>query len=96
MTMLHSTSQLIERKLRNVIPTTWSLTVEPNGFLIIPTFINLGSEKPQHRLTDEAWRIAKLVSFKNFVSIEKTKEGGRLIYSKDDSDQWFQIQLDLA
>jgi hypothetical protein len=83
----------IGKKLTETLLPSWQLREEQYGFLVTtpkgPTGIEL-----QHKLSDEAWRLAKTVGYKKFTSIEKTPEGAFLVYSRDASDNWFQILVD--
>jgi hypothetical protein len=83
----------IAKKLAHSILPNWALSEEQFGFLVTAP---KGSAEPelQRKLQEEAWRLAKIVCYKKFTSIEKTPEGAYLIYSKEDADTWFQILLD--
>jgi hypothetical protein len=87
-----STSE-IKTKIVQVLLPDWRLREEQFGFLVTPPKNTTEIELPR-KLSDEAWRLARAVSFKKFTSIEKTREGAYLIYSKDGADTWIQILLD--
>jgi hypothetical protein len=76
-------------QIKRAMKPGWSLTTEAEGFV-------LDQPKDTHQLANselwtETWRIARVVKFDKFLSIEKNSTAGYLILSRDSRDNWFQI-----
>jgi hypothetical protein len=78
-------------KIKNVMKSDWSLTVEPEGFIL--TQPKNTTRLSKNELWSETWRVARMVKLDKFLSIEE-ETAGYLVLSRDDEDNWFQMLVE--
>jgi hypothetical protein len=84
-------SEEVKELILMAILPEWQISEEDFGIVVTPPSRTANQKELQSLARTEAWRLARKLGFSKFTSIEKTKEGGHLVYSKDESGKWFQI-----
>ena len=87
-------AQGVAIELNFLLKPGWKLFEEPEHFRIVaPSALNR-IETASIDLRHEVWRIAQFVAYSDYVSIQKTAEGGYRLISKTASGEGFEIAFD--
>lgn len=92
MPMNKDVADKVSLQIKRTMRPGWSLTAEAEGFVLDQP--KNSAQLTSNQLWMEAWRIARVVKFDKFLSLQQKGTAGFLILSRDSNENWFQILIE--